>query len=157
MNRGDYTATYSKPETIRDGSAYFKTKHPEMVTKDMRDPEVKDIRTAAPGDRQNQMDKASQRNNTDVRNNNQGVPKPNVNPSNNDRNNSTSSPGNVKENRKDNKTPGTRNDPAPKVKNKEPKSSGNHGDRVKSQPAQEKPKTGRTEPSKSDGGKTGRK
>ncbi|MHC1707683.1 MAG: hypothetical protein AB9842_09195 [Bacteroidales bacterium] len=51
QSRGEYSVTYSKPETIRDGSSYFKKSHPDKVKAGMKDPDIKDIRTADKLDR----------------------------------------------------------------------------------------------------------
>ncbi|MCX6270027.1 MAG: hypothetical protein NTU44_02205 [Bacteroidetes bacterium] len=63
--RGDYKGSYSKPESIREGSDYFRKTHPEAVKPDMREPQVKDIRVATRSDIQS--DKTKSKDKTNIR------------------------------------------------------------------------------------------
>ena len=45
--RGAYNSSYSKPESIRDGSDYFRKQNPGKAGSDIKDPEVRNIRVAS--------------------------------------------------------------------------------------------------------------
>ena len=64
--RGAYNSTYTKPESLREGTADFRKMHPDKVRSDFREPTLKDIRTTRTDDSQNARMKAPGRNDAKV-------------------------------------------------------------------------------------------
>jgi hypothetical protein len=73
-DRGDFNSSYSKPESIREGSAYFKKMHPDKARPDMKEPDLKDIRTAKMMEKQGDKLKTSDKPGNRL-NNNQSIDK----------------------------------------------------------------------------------
>jgi hypothetical protein len=160
LSRGEFSTTYSKPESIRDGSAYFKKQHPEMVKSDMKDPEVKDIRSGGKVDKSDKNN-ANQKENIKPGKENSGKNwakpgKSDVKPDKDSKDKVKNFPGNSEKGKSDKNTGGNKSEKSSSVKKTDSKSSGSGEKKESGRATKSEPSKSNTKDSKSND-KGGRK
>ena len=150
-DRGDYKASYTKPETVREGSAYFKKMHPDMIRPDRKEPDVKNIRSTSRSEKQpnriNAMDKSRNRMNNNPSMDRTRTGRPENSRSGNVKTGSPENkPGNIKSSQPQNQPQNSRPNKSQNIK----KSNRN----TQKKPATKETNQGRREGSKRDNPKT---